>query len=287
MNTNAALGGSEPNDIYEVFAIRYAAVRRIARDNFLFAGDPHEDSSIKDFAYYIWVARNKDRTFVIDTGFKPEVGLRRGGGREVVIDPGEGLRNIGVDPEEVKDVVITHLHYDHVGNFDIFPIARYHLQDREMAFATGRHMCCHTFSHSFEVEEVVGMVRQVYAGRVQFHDGDAALAPGLSIHRIGGHTDGLQVVRVKTKIGWIVLASDASHLYENMDDERPFPIIYNLGDMVQGYKRLRELADDPAYVVPGHDPQVLTRYPAVSPELEGIAVRLDVVPVLPESHSSR
>jgi glyoxylase-like metal-dependent hydrolase (beta-lactamase superfamily II) len=167
------------------------------------------------------------------------------------------------------------LHYDHIGNFDLFPAATFHLQDLEMRYATGRHMGERFFSGAYDVEDVAGMVRRVYAGRVRFHDGDAELAPGLSIHLIGGHTMGLQSVRVRTRRGWLVLASDASHFYANMEQVRPFPIVWSVADMVQGYRRLRELAESPEHIIPGHDPLVLERYPAPSPELRGIVARLD------------
>ena len=105
-----------------------------------------------------------------------------------------------------------------------------------------------------------------------------SVAPGLSVHRVGGHTDGLQVVRVHTERGWVVLASDASHLYANMEQNRPFPAVYNVGDMIEGYRRVHELADSAQHVVPGHDPAVLTRYPAASSETDGWIVRLDAAP---------
>jgi glyoxylase-like metal-dependent hydrolase (beta-lactamase superfamily II) len=189
--------------------------------------------------------------------------------------PTEGLRMLGVDAATVRDVVITHLHYDHVGNFDLFPAATFHLQDEELRYATGRHMCHEVFSGAFDVEDVVGMVRNVYRGRVRFHDGDAALFPGISLHHIGGHTMGLQVVRVATRRGWVLLASDASHFYANMEQVRPFPIVYSVADMVAGYARMRTLADSPDHVIPGHDPQVMERYPAPRKDLQGIVVRLD------------
>jgi len=122
---------------------------------------------------------------------------------------------------------------------------------------------------------VVGMVRRVYAGRVRFHAGDADLAPGISLHLIGGHTLGLQVVRVATRRGWVVLASDASHYYANMGEGRPFPIVHNVGDMMDGWAKLRALAESPEHIIPGHDPEVLARYPAPSDALRGIAARLD------------
>ena len=263
----------DPIENYEVYAIRYATLARTTADNFI-GGDPHEAGSPLD--YFVWLAKSPSRTFVIDTGFDAQVGARRG--REMTLSPDLGLKRLGVDAGEVRDVIITHLHYDHVGNFAMFPKATFHLQDREMQYATGRHMAQPIFAHAYEVEEVVAMVRRVYAGRVRFHDGDAQLAPGLSLHRIGGHTMGIQSVRVHTRIGWIVLASDATHYYANMEQVRPFPIVYDVGAMVEGYRRLRELADAPRYVVPGHDPLVMQRYPVAGPGLEGVAVRLDAEP---------
>src|SRR5471032_236282 len=222
---------------YEVYAIRYATLARKASENFI-GGDPHEDASPLD--YFVWLARSPDHTFVIDTGFEAGAAKRRG--RTMLLSPDIGLKSLGVDAAEVRDVIVTHMHYDHVGNFPMFPKATFHLQDAEMRYVTGRHMAHGVFSHAYEVEEVVGMVREVYKGRVRFHDGDAVLAPGLSVHRIGGHTMGMQSVRVHTRVGWIVLASDATHLYANMQEVRPFPIVYSVGDMVEGYRKLRELA---------------------------------------------
>ena len=109
-------------------------------------------------------------------------------------------------------------------------------------------------------------------------DGDEELAPGLSLHLLGGHTGGNQVVRVHTARGWIVLASDASHFYENIETDRPFAIAYEPERVLAGYRRMYELADSRAHVIPGHDPLVMERYPAPSSDLEGIVVRLDVPP---------
>jgi glyoxylase-like metal-dependent hydrolase (beta-lactamase superfamily II) len=87
---------------------------------------------------------------------------------------------------------------------------------------------------------------------------------------IGGHTAGLQALRVHTGRGWVVLASDASHYYENMERARPFPIVYNVADMLAGHRRLAAAADSLEHIVPGHDPEVLKRYPAY-PGAEDIA----------------
>ena len=255
---------------YEVYAIKYAHHERTASQNFL-GGDPHDGPMPLD--YFVWLVRGEGREFLVDTGFNAAAAARR---QRLLLRPVEqALSLMGVEPGAVRDVVITHLHYDHVGNFDLFPRATFHLQDLEMQFATGRCMCHEPMRHAFDVEDVVGMVRSVYAGRVRFHAGDAQLAPGISVHLIGGHTMGLQVVRIATRRGHVVLASDASHYYANMGERRPFPIVYNVADMMEGWGKLLALADSAAHVIPGHDPLVLERYPAPSKELQGIVARLD------------
>ena len=152
------------------------------------------------------------------------------------------------------------------------------LQEREMRFATGPHMCSATMNQAFEADHIAGMVHRVFEGRVDFIDGTREVAPGLSVHLIGGHTLGLQVVRVATRRGWVVLASDASHFYDNMNQAAPFPIVHNVGDMIRGYETLRALAETPDHVVPGHDPLVLEAYPAPRDDLKGIVARLDADP---------
>jgi glyoxylase-like metal-dependent hydrolase (beta-lactamase superfamily II) len=258
------------NPLYEVYAIKYAHHERRAAENFI-GGDAHDGPMPLD--YFVWLIRGEGREVVVDTGFSAAMARKRG--RQHLRCPTEGLQMLGVSASAVQDVVVTHLHYDHVGNFDLFPAARLHLQELEMRYATGRYMAHDCFRGAFEVEDVVGVVRRVYAGRVAFHDGDTALAQGISLHLIGGHTMGLQVVRVATRRGWVVLASDASHFYANLEQSRPFPIVWSVADMVEGYRKLRELADSPAHIIPGHDPLVLERYPAPERKLEGIVVRLD------------
>lgn len=222
--------------------------------------------------YFVWAVVSDDHTWVVDTGFGQEDADRRK--RRLLRSATEGLALIGVDAVTAPSVILTHLHYDHVGGFDQFPNARFHLQDREMAFATGRHMTTHTQAHSFTSRHVPEMVMAVHDRRVDFHDGDAELAPGLSVHLLGGHTDGLQVVRVYRRSGWLVLASDATHYHENMNASRPFPIVFDVDAMVAGYDRLRELAGRDGTIVPGHDPMVFERHAPADPALSGTVARL-------------
>jgi glyoxylase-like metal-dependent hydrolase (beta-lactamase superfamily II) len=258
---------------YELYAVRYAHHDRRASENFI-GGDPHDGPMPLD--YFVWAIVNPSRTFVFDTGFDADMAKKRK--RDFLRSPGDGLKSIGIDPNKVQDVIISHMHYDHCGNHTLFPNARFHLQDREMAFCTGRCICHPAMRYPFDAEDVVAMVRRVFTGHVQFHDGTDELAPGLTVHHVGGHTMGLQVVRVWTRRGWVVLASDASHFYANMEQGRPFPIVYNVAEMLEGHKTLQRLASSPDHIIPGHDPLVLKRYPAARPELEGAVLRLDPEP---------
>src|SRR5262249_46390136 len=122
------------------------------------------------------------------------------------------------------------------------------------------------------------MVRRIYAGRVTFHDSVSEIAPGITLHHVGGHAMGLQSIRVKTKRGYVMLAADAIHLFPHLDEARIFPTTYNLAEVLDGYETLKRLSSSRNHLVPGHDPAVMKIYPAPLPALSGLVVRLDVDP---------
>jgi glyoxylase-like metal-dependent hydrolase (beta-lactamase superfamily II) len=261
--------------VWEAFAVRYGRhSTRTRRESFL-GLDPH-DAAPNPLDYYVWVVRAGARAVVVDTGFDTAEAARRG--RTLDRLPREGLAMLGVDAAAVEDVIVTHLHHDHAGTIDDFPKARFHLQEAEMAYATGACMGWEALRAPYTLDHVCRLVREVYAGRVAFAAGDRELFPGLSVHLIRGHTKGIQAVRARTRRGWLVLASDASHYYENFLTYRPFIITHDVEATLRGYDRLRELASSPAHVVPGHDPLVMSRHPAPEPRHEGIVARLDAEP---------
>src|SRR5438552_1447907 len=253
---------------YEIYALRYATMPRTPHMNHL-VPDPHETAA-QDLDYFVWLIRGGGRDILVDTGFNAAEAKARN--RKLTLNPVEALARFGVKASDIRDVVVTHLQYDHAGNLDLFPNARFHLQDREMSYATGRCMCHGVLRQPFSVEHVTQMVRHVFSERVTFHSGDVGVAPGVTLHRVGGHSDGLQVVRVETARGPVVLASDAAHYYANLQKRRPFPIVYNIGDMAIGWGIVERLAGHPDRFIPRHDPIVAEIYPRASDKVDVFAL---------------
>lgn len=258
--------------MYEVYAIRYA--RRDARraEHFI-GGDPHDAPMPMD--YFVWAVIGAERSLVLDCGFTEAVARRRR--REWLRCPADSLRLVGLDPETIEDVVLSHLHYDHVGTFDKFPRATFHLQEPEMHYACGRHMRFPKLAHSFEPDDIAGIVKLNFGRRVRMYNGRVDLAPGIALHLVKGHSAGLQCMTVETARGRVVLASDVTHFYENMEAGRPFTTAWHIGEMLEGFETLQALAPSPRHIVPGHDPEVMARYPHLRGQ-EGIVACLHLEP---------
>jgi glyoxylase-like metal-dependent hydrolase (beta-lactamase superfamily II) len=266
------VSASTASSPYEILAVKYGEHRDRTRGHNFIVADDH--ASPHQLDYFVWVIRNADRTIVVDTGFDHTEAAARG--RTILRTPAKALTLLAVDASKVTDVIVTHLHYDHAGTLGAFPAARFHLQAAEMAYATGPCMCHGHLKAPFTANHVCDMIQRVYSGRVVFYDGDAEVAPGITVHKIGGHSRGLQSVRVITASGPVVLASDASHYYENFETGKPFPIVVDMEDVLKGYATLKRLAGTARRVIPGHDPLVLARYPALNAATQGQVHRLDV-----------
>jgi glyoxylase-like metal-dependent hydrolase (beta-lactamase superfamily II) len=256
---------------YELYAIRYATNRKRTRgQNFIFEAQPE---TLQPMDFYSWVAIGEAGTFVIDTGMARAKAEKHG--HEYLHCPIDSLRLLGVAPELVERVVITHLHYDHIGNVGAFPKARFELQKAEMDFVVSPFMQKNWCRRAYEVDEISHFVALLHGDRLVLHGPDKQIAPGLSVHLVGGHCAGQEIVRVWTRRGWVVLASDALHYYEELERGVPFTVAFNVAEMLTAHDRMRELAESDAHIVVSHDPLVSERYPSARPELAGHILRLD------------
>lgn len=260
------------SETYEIYAIKYGEVKeRYRRDNLLMVDD---HASLMPIDFYIWVLRNDQRTILVDTGFDQKEAASRG--RAVIAEPRDVLKHLDIDADAIDTAIISHLHFDHAGSLHHFENAHFHLQESEMAYATGPCMCDAALRKPFTADHVCEMVKSVYSGRVQFHNGDGEIAPGITVHHTPGHSKGMQSVRVMTEHGPVVLAIDAAHFYENFEERIPFPIVHNQEEMLKSFDVLERLAGGKRNVIPGHDPLVFKRYPAWKPDTDGIVHRLDL-----------
>jgi glyoxylase-like metal-dependent hydrolase (beta-lactamase superfamily II) len=245
---------------YKVFTLHYGKREATSADYFL-----ADTSNIPiGMGYYLWVATNGENTVVIDLGYHEDVGEQRG--RTLLWHPAELLANIEIDPKTVQHAIVTHLHWDHVGGYALFPNARLYLQERELQFWTSSNLP--EWQSSLEEDELVAVVRLHFRGRLGLCNGSREIVPGITVHHVGGHTMGSQIVQVETTHGTAVLASDAAKLYRNFLEEIPQPRSHSVSDQINGYKLIKQLATKEALIIPGHDPEAMRRQPTYA---EGIA----------------
>jgi glyoxylase-like metal-dependent hydrolase (beta-lactamase superfamily II) len=239
----------------EVFAVRYASRVSTKGENFLnfhLYGEPDQVLAVD---YYYWVIRDESGVTVIDTGFAPEAGRRRK--RTAESTPAQSLPRLGIDPATVDRVVITHAHYDHIGNIDQFPAADVIMAEAEYDFWTGPYARRAQFTAVSEEAEIARLTRLRAEGRLTLIRETHDPAPGIRLLEVGGHTPGQLVVLAYG----IVLASDAVHFYEELERDHPFHIVVDLPAMYRAYDQLSDLAAQPgAQLVAGHDPLVRTRF---------------------------
>ena len=254
--------GWQPSAVY---AIRYATRPTALRREHFYGHDECGDDSMP-IDYFVWLIAGSDAAVLVDAGFTPETAAKRPG-REHLGSPLDIAEKLGFPVSAIASVVVTHAHYDHTGYLAQLPNARIHLQQKELAFWVGPHARREMYRSIVDPDDIVGIVRSNFAGAVDLYDGDARIAPGVSAHLVGGHTPGTQVVRVALSTGEVVvLASDASHFYENLGAARPFSIAHTVPDMFDAFDTIDALArradGEAGIVLPGHDPAVTQRFPA-------------------------
>jgi len=197
------------SDTYRVTIVKYGERSTHKSDVYLNHHIYGQDDDPIGMDYFIWVVQNADRTIIVDTGFSKHGGEVRN--RTFGIDPARAYAVLGVEPEGAPDVVVTHAHYDHIGNLGLFPKSTLVIAQREFDFWTGPLGTRKQFHHSVEDEEIAALVVAKKEGRVRAYEGSLDLAPGVTLLELGGHTPGLTVVLVATDEG-TVLAFDAGTL---------------------------------------------------------------------------
>jgi glyoxylase-like metal-dependent hydrolase (beta-lactamase superfamily II) len=261
---------------HQIFAIRYGWHPEGHSDaEMAFGGDP--EKRVEGMDFFCWlIVTDTGRPIMVDTGFFSGIAERVG--HTPLFEPADGVRMLGFDPAKIDDVIVTHAHYDHTGNLGDFPNARFHMGATEMASITGPLMTHPTTRGGFGKRDVKSLVGFVYEDRMRFLADEDEVFPGIRSFIVPGHTTGQLALEVDTARGPVIVASDAVHIYSELESERPFPVFHDMGAMIMSYRKIKARAERPDLIVPGHDADVTRRYPAASPELAGKVVRLDCDP---------
>ncbi len=256
-------------ETYEVYALRYASREgEKAREYYGFHryGEPNAPCPLD---YFFWLARNDHRTILVDCGYSKDRAREKG--RYTQNHPNndalETLSYLGVRPEDVDHVVLSHMHQDHVGNVNRFPNATFSMARKEFDFWTGPYGARELPATSVDSYEV-GLVKDLLRDdRLHFVEDSETLFPGVQATRLGGHTPGQLMTEVTGTSGQVVLASDAIHFYEEMEADRPFWFFCDLEGTYRAYQLFRDLNARPdTSVVPGHDPAVMRKFRPVHPD---------------------
>lgn len=204
----------------------------------------------------MWLILGGPEPIVVDAGAGPPEVVRRQQGRELVQerDPREVLHTHGVDPAEVRTIVLTHLHWDHCLGLaaGMFPNAMAYLQRRELQYAAAPYpvharLYDRAVLHGLEGEDGYPALRLV--------DGDLKIAPGVRMVLTPGHTPGTAAVLVDTAAGTYAIASDNVPLQSSWTGPTPDAWIPNgiHVDLEDCYSSLARLATEATVVLPSHD----------------------------------
>src|SRR5216117_779391 len=222
--------------MYEVYALKYGE-RDTTACQFFYREASHESITLH---YYVWLILGGPHPILVDTGFLDDDARERG--IRGYVSPAAMVERAGVKPADVPVALITHLHYDHWAGHSLFPGAEYWIQQDEVAFWTGPYGHAPAFRQSANVGALARLVTLTYANRVRIIDGDRQVLPGIGVHRVGGHTAGLQIVTAQARRGTVALTSHASHSDRN--DLEPRRVAADAMDADPG-EHLAVAVDDP------------------------------------------
>jgi len=269
VTTTAPAGG--PPDRYEVIVVRHGTRQARRSDVFLNHAQYGEPDGPFTVDYHLWVLRSATATVLVDTGFAR--GAAEARGRTVLVEPAEAYRRLGVDTGAGHPVVITHGHYDHIGNVHLFPRSPIVVSGAELDFWTSPMAEKTLIAHFAEPAEVAELTRAEREGRLQRFSGSVEVAPGVVVTEVGGHTPGQCMVTVPTAAGTVLLTSDAVHFTEELERDMPFISVTDLPGMYRGLQTVRDLITTGAvdHVLTGHDSGLLDRLEPYRPELAGVA----------------
>jgi glyoxylase-like metal-dependent hydrolase (beta-lactamase superfamily II) len=272
-----------PAPQYEVYAVQYAVLAQFPVAALVAGADR---ARLTDITMMFWVLKGGGHFVLFDSGFYREKFLRQWKPQGFV-KPSEAVGRLGIKPEDVTDVILSHAHWDHAGGAELFPNAQVWIQRDEYQYYTGEawqpdagadlgteegRRAANAKHGGIDSEDMMALVKVNLDGRLHFVNGDdQAVLPGIRCYTGGKHTFQSQFCSVSTRSGTVVLASDNMYLYENLEKHLPIAQTLDPESNLRAQERMKQLAAKPELIVPGHDPAVMLRFPKIT---DGV-VRID------------
>jgi glyoxylase-like metal-dependent hydrolase (beta-lactamase superfamily II) len=249
-------------DKYEIYAVRYATITDFPVSSLIAGADR---ARRLDIAMMIWVLKGIDgRIAIVDSGFHRDRYFRQFAVKDY-ISPADAIAPLGLKADQVTDIFLTHMHWDHAGGIDLFPAARVWIQKDEYGYYTSDAWQAQNTHGGIDPDDVLEIVKRNVAGKVSFVRGDDDTSVSGIVFGAGGkHTWQSQFVAAHTRDHIVVLASDNMYLYENMQSHKPIAQTLDAVSNLRTQDRMKTLATTPELVIPGHDPAVFDRFPRVS-----------------------
>jgi glyoxylase-like metal-dependent hydrolase (beta-lactamase superfamily II) len=254
----AAAAPPQPSPTYDVYAIQYGVLKGFKVNNLIAGAD---SSRRLDISMMVWLLRGPGgRNILVDAGFHRDDLVQRWKPSEFV-PPSEAVARFGVRPEEITDIIVSHVHWDHLDGAVLFPKARIWIQKEEYEHhvdSAGTRL-----ANAIDAADAVMLAKMRREGRVTLVDGDAReIMPGITVYTGGKHTFQSQYAGVRTAAGTVVVASDNMYLYENLEKHVPISQTLDAASNLAAQERMTRIASSARLIVPGHDPAVFERFPS-------------------------
>jgi glyoxylase-like metal-dependent hydrolase (beta-lactamase superfamily II) len=255
-----AITSAQATPEYTIEAIRFGTIPEFRVASLVVGANPDERT---DLAVIVWLIRGGGRTILFDSGYhRPTPGFDRFKTTDYV-RPDEAVKLAGVDPAHVTDIVISHVHWDHMGGIDLFPEATIWIQRAEYDYYMGQSWQPGQ-SRAADLDDLVALLKRNAGGKVRLINGDdQEILPGIRAYTGARHTYASQYIRVAGSPSF-VLASDNCYLYRNLDTKAPIAQTFSEADRAQNvaaFDRMIVLAGARERVIPGHDPLQFERFP--------------------------
>ena len=244
---------------YEVYALSYGTYPGFPVSALIGGADKNRKI---DLQMMIWLLKGSNgKRILVDTGCYRDT-ITQLKGIKNFIKPSDTLVKVGLSANDITDVIVSHMHWDHADGIDLFPNAKIWIQKEEYDYYTGAAWQPGGKHGGIEPDDVLTLVRLNTQQKVNLIDGDdREIIDGIRVYTGGRHTFASQYVGVHTDNGTVVIASDNMYLYENLEKHAPIAQTFDADSNIKAQDRMRQIASRPDLIIPGHDPEVFVKFP--------------------------